>query len=574
MRKLLYTIIFLYSTSLFAQRKSMSVIVIDDERQYITAMKEQGIESRFKYSLPNNIDFNPLNSEIKYIGEKITQYEVSSLLNRHNVGNQLLSFWWNRGNDGMFSTKTVGQRGKYNASDNDVKLSQNSSRGLTMVEDAGERLIEHSYLTIIKVNEIITTDEYYDRKDKKAEKAKSIVSGAVKILGALTKTQDKVSTESIDNYKTPRTQRGYVANGQVFTYRFKYDETVKNEFYKMWLYENDDYAVRNQKIKAFENHNFEFDFVSEKEFDSFSGTQNVELRKNEEFLSDDELYDRLMKFLPSSAINEAEQKNKDVYAAQESGIYSTSPLSAKVGSKDNVYKGDRFFVYEKIQTKSGSTKERYAGAIRAMSDNYNQDAETGNSGTTRFRKIHGFKTIEPGMAILKKKDIDLSIFISNSPEDINGNGIYSFGVSGSFDTRLRFGVGFNVMGGDIPSNYDIELNSMFEFFTTVESPIYIGSLYLSPRVGFGLSNVSVVRSFTNSLKTYSIPLGLEFGYNIRPSIGIFANLSKNAVNLPTLYDDGDKEEKLMDDRGNSINWFDLSPSFNSTRLNYGLRINF
>ncbi|MBK9225342.1 MAG: hypothetical protein IPO23_13370 [Flavobacterium sp.] len=49
-------------------------------------------------------------------------------------------------------------KGKYNASDNDVKISQNSSRGLTMVEDAGERLIEHSYLTIIKVNEIITTD--------------------------------------------------------------------------------------------------------------------------------------------------------------------------------------------------------------------------------------------------------------------------------------------------------------------------------------------------------------------------------------------------------------------------------
>ncbi|MBK9225343.1 MAG: hypothetical protein IPO23_13375 [Flavobacterium sp.] len=225
----------------------------------------------------------------------------------------------------------------------------------------------------------------------------------------------------------------------------------------MWLYENDNYAIKNQKIKAFENHNFEFDFVSQKEFDSFSGTQKVELSKNEEYLSDEELYDKLMKYLPSGAIYDSERKNKDVYAAQESGIYSTSPLSAKVGSKENVYRGERFFVYERIQTKSGSTKESYVGAIRAKSSNYNEDAETGNSGTTRFRKFMALKLFSQACLSKKKLDRDFSITLSknllNLPtyyqenekelklEDNSGNVIKWTELSDSFlKARISFGV--------------------------------------------------------------------------------------------------------------------------------------
>jgi len=68
-------------------------------------------------------------------------------LNKLKIGNKVVESWFANGD--TFSMNLVAQRGVYNATESDVLLSEQTKRGIFTVKDAGERLIDKSYILVI-----------------------------------------------------------------------------------------------------------------------------------------------------------------------------------------------------------------------------------------------------------------------------------------------------------------------------------------------------------------------------------------------------------------------------------------
>ena len=85
---------------------------------------------------------------------------VSKFLEFNMIGSRLVAKWFNRDfYTGQCDMELVKQRGLYNASEFDKELAARSTRGLAMLEDAGEELIGN---TFVLVNEI----KYIDKSER------------------------------------------------------------------------------------------------------------------------------------------------------------------------------------------------------------------------------------------------------------------------------------------------------------------------------------------------------------------------------------------------------------------------
>src|SRR5690606_38831961 len=73
---------------------------------------------------------------------------IENYLNKNNVAKHLVARWFNRNQHGAFNMDLVAKRGEYNASELDIKVALHNVRGKALLKDAGEELIENTFLVI------------------------------------------------------------------------------------------------------------------------------------------------------------------------------------------------------------------------------------------------------------------------------------------------------------------------------------------------------------------------------------------------------------------------------------------
>ena len=74
---------------------------------------------------------------------------ITTILTRNKIGGRLVEKWFNRDKDtGAFDMNLVAERGYYDASILDVKEARASARGIALLADAGEELINHTYVIV------------------------------------------------------------------------------------------------------------------------------------------------------------------------------------------------------------------------------------------------------------------------------------------------------------------------------------------------------------------------------------------------------------------------------------------
>ena len=72
---------------------------------------------------------------------------IEKILSRNKIGGRLIEKWFDRDKaTGAFDMNLVAERGFYDASILDVKEATASSRGVSLLADAGEELISHTYV--------------------------------------------------------------------------------------------------------------------------------------------------------------------------------------------------------------------------------------------------------------------------------------------------------------------------------------------------------------------------------------------------------------------------------------------
>lgn len=363
-------------------RPSLTVIYADRgndrSRRMMKIVNSSAVPGKFN-------DHNVVTQSISVNGE----YIIPILLEKINkdVSRQVISKWFNRNAKGEFSMDLIGERGLYNASDADVLKAQASQRKLDLLRDAGENLLDRSYIVVYDVKRILTAEEYDTRRGLPAER------------------------------------EGYIATYDCHLFKLDWNDSVASVFYNtMW---NDAYSSSPEKVALFEKTSFPVRYIAtvSTEFGTISSTQFKDHSRNIfGSQSDDQLFYGLWSDILRETDISLAKVNEDFKV--KTPVFSTRPVAAKIGMKEGLSVDRRFFVYEFEQDNEGNKIAKRKGVVRVgsyISDN--RRVASGKSDSTIFYQVAGRRIYE-GMLLQEYPDWGMGISLGyGSQEQTIGEGL-------------------------------------------------------------------------------------------------------------------------------------------------------
>ena len=343
-------------------------------------------------------------------GHALTQQELKKnaqkmedLLNSNNVGRIMVGKWFNLHGESVetavFNTDLIALRGQYNASDVDVNVALQTTRGLATLSDAGEELIANTFVLINEVTYVTAGQE------AAAAKAAMAVIGGIfdGLFGGNTGRDLYNTTAAIADSFT-----GFKVKTHSYLFQLQWNDSIANIFYHNYYTATPDSA----KIAAFlqDNSLFRLKYVAhEYEFDKKSVLKGQYERSE------------LVKTICARSMD----KNIAALGLQyedfkvKTPIYSTlynkrgliEGYSAKIGMKEGITEKTKFQVVQRVEDPdTGKTTYKYVATVQPIKgkiwDNrYNAVTEQGVGSEltyTTFKKKAGGEIL-PGMLLIEGK---------------------------------------------------------------------------------------------------------------------------------------------------------------------------
>lgn len=322
-----------------------------------------------------------------------TEPMVSSFLNANLVGSRLVAKWFDRDFlTGQCDMDLVKQRGLYNASEFDKELAARSTRGLAMLEDAGEELIGN---TFVLVNEI----KYID----KSERSKNWGT-ALALVGSIASAAtgiDYLEDAGVLTGAMVSTIKGFRVKIKTYLYQLVWDEETSSTFYK------DYYLSAPDMVKA-----KEFDKARGKFKLKYVGDVTSSGQKSSFLGISEDRPDIMIRKACQRALDEnvADLQKKYEQFKIKAPIESVEPeIKVRIGMKEGITSESRFEVLE-AQDDNGRVVYKRVGTIRPVPskiwDNRFMAAEENaygaDFGATTFKKESG-GDFYPGLLVRQIK---------------------------------------------------------------------------------------------------------------------------------------------------------------------------
>lgn len=368
-----------------------SILINHTDQQFASEIKQAYLQ----IPVPDKFNDHNLSVRVLNLNEKLSgaksekeNLEITEFLQKNKIASRLVGRWFNRDiYTGACNMELVKERGLYNASEFDKQLALRSTRGLAMLQDAGEELIGNTF--------VLVNDIRYIDKNKGAKTAGSIL----KILGSVATIATGVNVDDLtDNVGDMiETIKGFSVSINTFLYKLEWSEEQANIFYQ----EEYGDGIDKAKWSNFENgrNNYKLKYVGKVE--SKGGTTSfLGINEDEPIL--------MVRKACQRAIDENVvdlQRNYDEFKTK-TPLVSVEPITAYIGMKEGVSPTSRFEVLETIEMEDGSRKYNKVGVIEPIKnmiwDNRFMATEEGavgaNLGYTTFRTISG-KNFSKGMLI-------------------------------------------------------------------------------------------------------------------------------------------------------------------------------
>jgi len=504
MKRLVLSLILLVSCLAFAgaqtvterkkyERVSLTVIYIDDPSpdanytgsisQSVRSFMEQTRLVGPKYNDHTlstrfvNIDIENYTSENRLmIGNAREAGQILDYINRSDLSRQIVAKWFERRPDGMLSMDLIGQRGLYNASDNDYLTASASQRSFASLKDQGEKLLKLSYLLFVNFSDI----KYHEGKE----------AGTGDYSGLA---------------------RGYL-------YKLDWNDSISANFYEnLWIGEGDTGDVKEEKRKRFDTTTFPFVFV--RNVNTSVAQPMVSLIPNKK--PDPEKRTALFNNLYENLMIELDTRVPDFQVRQN--LISSKPIGATIGTKEGLYVDQRFFVYENVQKRNQELLKKRRAVIRAKRVADNEKVTVGTTVPSTFYQVAGGKIDHFGMFMEQKNDKGLTITPAVASGPMGGSNLtLTYNLSRSLSktmkiktipTGINFFLDLGLDQGDylanIPGYYSSEDGESFFFIRGSvgfnKDFYFLKNFHFTPRIGYGLEYTSIFASGTN--ETY--PEGLS-----------------------------------------------------------------
>ncbi len=426
-------------------------------------------------SLSLSQNFNGL----KYDDKKIA---VKKKLEQEGIGRKMVAKWFSRQADGMFNLDYIHQCGLYNASDQDVLMSDAAKRGEAVLFDAGQNLVNKTYVLVIVPRDFVSHDD--------------------------------------------KTSHGWSANYDFFLFKLDFDDAVVSRFYEQWPFEDDPADVKSAKIAAFDTLSFTLSPFYGKSSVMASSTEYYALTKNPK--SSDQLFNELIAKMYNDALFKID-KDLEPFRVKVN-VSGTHPIRSKIGKKEGLKCDQRYFVYEFVwNDKTGTAEMDKKAVVRSTGKiTDNRGVASGNTGESKFYQVYG-GTVRQGMMMQQRNDFGISVLAG-----------YELGEIGGFDAGLWLRTGFVT---NVPSLYLIadigfdggtyDFNAAgeedFTFFRLsagIAKGIRLARIVeLTPFAAWGMESTSSDSLNYESIRTSYVKAGGILGINITSAISLIGQLN-------------------------------------------------
>lgn len=343
-------------------------------------------------------------------GHQLNEKEVRAnarytedLLNRQGMAKKMIAKWFglsgNDVNDATFNTDLIQTRGQYNASDVDVALALQTTRGLATLSDAGEELLGQTF--------VLVNDVTYTTAEEDAAVAKltlGIVGGVFDAFTGGTGGRDlaKAGGQIADSFT------GFNVKTHSYLYQLVWNDSIAAIFYTQHYTGKPD----PEKIQAFLNdqstyrlkyvaHEYEFDkkAVLKGKYERTELVRTICARSmDKNIVALAKQYEDFKVKTPVFSILTNEKGKITGYAA-------------KIGMKEGITDGSKFQVVQRvIDPETGKTTYKYVASVKAKKDyiwdnRYNavlEEAPGSSLPYTTFVKTGGGEIL-PGMLLIEGK---------------------------------------------------------------------------------------------------------------------------------------------------------------------------
>ena len=334
--------------------------------------------------------------------EKNAQF-TEDLLNEKEIAKKMVAKWFglhgNSVEDATFNTELIQTRGQYNASDVDVSLALQTTRGLATLSDAGEELLNNTF--------VLVNDITYITAEQEAAAAKvsmSVIGGLLDAFtgGSAGRDLAKVAGDIADSFT------GFKVKTHSYLYQLVWNDSIAAIFYQ------DHYtgSPNPEKLRAFLNDKstYRLKYVAhEYEFDKKSVLkgkyERTELVRTICARSMDKNIVALAKQYEDFKVK------TPVYSILTNSHGKVEGYAAKIGMKEGITEASKFQVVQRIQDpETGKTTYKYVATVKPKKgfiwDNrYNAVLEEADGATlpyTTFTKTAGGEIL-PGMLLIEGK---------------------------------------------------------------------------------------------------------------------------------------------------------------------------
>ncbi len=333
---------------------------------------------------------------------KNAQY-TEDLLNQTEMAKKMVAKWFGFNghtvSDATFNTALISSRGQYNASDVDVALAVQTTRGLASLSDAGEELLNNTF--------VLVNDITYVTAEQEAEAAKVAMGVIGGIFDALTggksgQQMAQTAGQIADSFT------GFKVKTHSYLYQLEWNDSIAAIFYRYHYTGVPDSA----KVQAFldDKTTYRLKYVAhEYEFDKKSVLKGkysrTELVRTICARSMDKNIVALAKQYEDFKVK------TPVYQVLTNSRGKIEGYAAKIGMKEGISETSKFQVVQRIQdAETGKTRYKYIATVKPKKgeiwDNrYNAVLEEEDGATlpyTTFVKTAGGEIL-PGMLLIEGK---------------------------------------------------------------------------------------------------------------------------------------------------------------------------
>ncbi len=268
---------------------------------------------------------------------------IDNYFKQKKVANQLVAKWFNRQEDGSFNMDLIGERGEYNASEMEANIAQSSARGVSALADAGEELINNTFVVVSRLNFVSNEIAAAVARDIAKAAANNISNSMVR----------EIALAAADA-AYQKGKEGFSVWTTAYLYRLSWNDSIAAVFYNdMWM---DKSNIDPAKKELFDNTDiFSLEFIGDEKATSLVTFSLKEKRTEEKIVE-------ISTIRNIDAVYAKLQKKYDVFKTK-TPLYTGYPITAKIGLKEGIEKGDKYEVLEQVIDNEGRTKYVRKGVI-------------------------------------------------------------------------------------------------------------------------------------------------------------------------------------------------------------------